>query len=76
MHIDRAFTLRDLLSTVDLCNLLVQKLVTLLADVDDLLTSNTECSDSFQNLLGDRSSALVLGKGIWVVESVIYTSRY
>ena len=69
-------TFQDLLSAIDLGNLLVQKLVTLLADVDDLLASNTEGSNSLENLLGDLSGALVLGKGIWVGKSVIYADKY
>ncbi len=69
-------TFRDLLPTIDLGDFLVQKLVTLLADVYDLLASNTEGSNGLENLLGDLSGALVLGKGIWVGKSVVYTDKH
>ena len=65
-------TLQNLLSTVHLINLLLQNLVSLLTDGDDLLASNTQLGHSFQNLLGDGGGILVLCKGVWVVESIIY----
>ena len=64
-------TLGDLLSSVNLCNLLLEDLVSLLADVYDLLTSNAELGDGLEDLVRDGASILVLGKGIWVGESVI-----
>lgn len=67
-----AGTLCNLLSSVDLGNLFIQKLVTLLADGDDLLSSNTKCRNSLQTLLGDNGSALVLGKSIGIAQGVVY----
>lgn len=64
-------TLLNLLATPDLGNLFLEKLVTLLANVNDLLAGNAEVLDSSQNLLGDLGSSLVLGKGVGVVEGVI-----
>lgn len=67
----KSLTLYDLLSTVDLCDLLLQELVTSLADCDDLLSGSAKSSNGLQDLLGDLSSALVLGEGIRVIESVV-----
>lgn len=64
-------TFGDLLSTPDLANFLFEKLVALLANVDNLLASNTEVLDSGENLLGDLSRRLVLGQGVGVVEGVV-----
>lgn len=64
-------TLCDLLSSVDLSNLLVQQLVALLANGHDLLASNAELGDRIQNLLGDLGGTLVLCEGIGVVQGVI-----
>ena len=76
-NIEREYshTLRNLLSTVYLINLFLQDLVTLLTDSDDLFTSNTQLGYGFQDLLGDSGGILVLCKGVWVVESVIYSWR-
>lgn len=65
-------TLGNLLSSVDLCDLLLEQLVTLLADLYDLLASYTELGDSLQDPVGNGTSILVLGKSIWVVKRVIY----
>ena len=65
-------TLGNLLSSVDLCDLLLKQLITLLADVYDLLASYTELGDSFEDLVGNGSGILVLGKSIRVVKRVIY----
>ena len=64
-------TLGDLLSAVDLCDLLLEELVTLLADVYDLLASNAELGDGLEDLVGDNTGILVLGQGVWVVEGII-----
>lgn len=64
-------TLLNLLSTPDLGNLLLEELVTLLADVNNLLASDAKVLDSSQDLLGDLGSGLVLGQGVRVVEGVI-----
>jgi hypothetical protein len=63
--------LQILLSSVDLGDLLVQELVTLLADGHDLLASNAELGDLIQNLLGDLGGTLVLCEGVGVVQGVI-----
>lgn len=65
-------TFGDLLSAVDLSNLLLNQLVTLLADIDDLCTRHAELRHGSQNLFRDLGSSLVLGESIGVVESVIY----
>lgn len=65
-------TLGDLLSTVDLADLLLNQLVALVADVDNLGASNAELGDLGQDLLRDLSSGLVLGEGVGVVEGVIW----
>ena len=64
-------TLGDLLSAVDLCDLLLEELVTLLTDLYDLLASNAELGDGLKDLVGDNTSILVLGQGVWVVEGII-----
>lgn len=64
-------TLLHLLATPDLGDLLLEELVTLLADVDNLLAGNAEVLDSSQYLLGDLGSSLVLGQSIRVIEGVI-----
>lgn len=71
----RSRTLRYFLSSIDLRNLLVQQLVTLLADGNNLLASYTQRGDGLEHLLGDLSSALVFGKGIGVGKSVVYAPR-
>lgn len=65
-------TLCDLLSSVNLGNLLLEELVSLLADVYDLLTSNAELGDGIEDLVGDNTSILILGKGVWVGEGVVW----
>lgn len=67
-------TLDHLLSSVNLCDLFLEKLVTLLANGHNFLTSHTQGSNILQNLLGDCSSILVFGEGVGVVERVIYQS--
>lgn len=67
----RRHTLGNLLSSVDLCDLLLEKLITLLADLYDLLASYTELGDSLQDPVRNGSGILVLGKSIRVVERVI-----
>lgn len=64
-------TLANLLSSVDLGNLLLQELVTLLADAHDLVTLNAQSSDGLENLLGDLRCRLVLCEGVWVGEGVV-----
>lgn len=64
-------TLGDLLATVDLGELLLDELVTLRADVDNLLAGNDELGDLSKDLLRDLSGGLVLGEGIGVVEGVV-----
>lgn len=68
----RRHTLGNLLSSVDLCDLLLEQLITLLADRYDLLASYTELGDSLENPVRNGSGILVLGKSIWVVKRVIY----
>ena len=63
--------LGDLLAAVDLGKLLLDELVTLLADVNDLLAGGNELGDLSKDLLRDLSSGLVLGEGIGVVEGVV-----
>lgn len=65
-------TLRDLLSSVDLCNLLLQELVALLADAHDLVTLDAQRGDGLKDLLGDLGGSLVLGESIWVGEGVVW----
>lgn len=67
----RRHTLGNLLSSVDLCDLLLEKLITLLADLYDLLASYTELGNSLQDPVRNGSGILVLGKSIGVVERVI-----
>ncbi len=67
----RLLTLGELLSSVHLCDLLLEDLVTLLADVYDLGASNAELGDGLEGLVGDHTSIFVLGQGVWVGESVI-----
>ena len=64
-------TLGNLLSSVDLADLLLEELVTLLADLYDLGIDMAQCGYRFENLLGDLGSSLILGKSIWVGKSVI-----
>lgn len=64
-------TLVDLLSTVDLGELLLDELVTLLADGDNLLARLDELGNRSQDLLRDLSGGLVLGESIGVVEGVV-----
>ena len=68
----RGHTLGNLLSSVDLCDLLIEQLITLLADVYNLLASYAELGDSLEDLVRNRSGILVLGKSIRVVKRVIY----
>lgn len=64
-------TLVDLLSSIDLANLLLDQLITLLADLDNFGARDDQLGDLGENLLGDLGSCLVLGKGIWVSQRVI-----
>ena len=64
-------TLDDLLSAVDLCDLLIEELVTLLTDVYDLCASNAELADGLEDLVGDGTRILILSKGVWVVKGII-----
>lgn len=64
-------TLVNLLAAVDLGNLLLEELVTLLADLDDLGAGDAKLRDLSEDLLGDLASGLVLGQSIRVVEGVI-----
>lgn len=64
-------TFGDLLSAVDLGNLLLNQLVALLADIDDLCTGHAELRHGSQNLFRDLGGSLVLGESIGVVEGVI-----
>ena len=64
-------TLADLLSPVDLGNLLFNESVALLADGDNLLARHTKLRDSSKHLFRDLRSSLVLGEGVGVVESVV-----
>lgn len=64
-------TLRDLLSTPDLANLLLKKLVALLANVDNLLAGNAEILDGSKNFFRDLGRRLVLSQGVGVVEGVV-----
>jgi hypothetical protein len=63
--------LGDLLAAVDLGKLLLDELVTLLADGDNLLAGGNELGDLSKDLLRDLSSGLVLGEGVGVVEGVV-----
>lgn len=65
-------TFGDLLSAVDLGNLLLKQLITLLADIDNLCTRHAELRHGSQNLFRDLGSSLILGESIGVVEGVIY----
>lgn len=65
-------TLDNFLSTVDLGKLLLEQLVTLLADIDNLCAGHAELRHGSQNLFGDLGSGLVLGESIRVVEGVVY----
>lgn len=64
-------TLVNLLAAVDLGNLLLEELVTLLANLDDLSAGDAKLRDLSEDLLGDLASSLVLGQSIRVVEGVI-----
>lgn len=68
-------TLVNLLAAVDLGNLLLEDLVTLLADLDDLGAGDAKLRDLSEDLLGDLTSSLVLGQSIRVVEGVIYKRK-
>lgn len=72
MKICMILTLENLLSTVDLGNLLLQQLVALLADIDNLCARHAELRHSGQDLFGDLGSGLILGESIRVVEGVVY----
>lgn len=66
------FTLGDtLLGAPDLIGLVSEELVTLLANVDDLLAGDAKVLDGSEDLLGDLSGSLVLGQGVGVVERII-----
>lgn len=67
-------TLDNLLSTVDLGNLLLEQLVALLADIDNLCAGHAELRHSGQDLFGDLGRGLVLGESIRVVEGVVYAT--
>jgi hypothetical protein len=69
---ERRHTLGNLLSSVDLCDLLVEQLITLLAHFYDLRASNAELGNGLKDLVGDGTCILVLGESIWVVQGVIY----
>lgn len=64
-------TLVNLLASVDLGDLFLNELVTLLADLDNLGAGDDELGDLGQDLLGNLSGGLVLGQGIGVTQSVI-----
>jgi len=66
------YTLWDLLSTINLLNLLLQKLVALLADCHNLLSSNTQSRDCFQDLLRNLGSIFVFGKSVRIVQGIVY----
>jgi hypothetical protein len=69
---DGLYTLSYLLPSVHLCDLFFEKLVTSLADGDDLFTGSTELDDAHEHLLRNLSRGLILGEGIRVVQRVIY----
>jgi hypothetical protein len=64
-------TLVNLLSSVDLGDLFLDELVSLLADIDNLGSRNDELGNLSKNLLRDLSGGLVFGEGIWVGQRVI-----
>jgi hypothetical protein len=68
----RRHTLGNLLSSVDLCDLLLEQLVALLAYSYDLLASDAELGDGLKDPVGDDACILVLGESIWVVQGIIY----
>lgn len=67
----RTHTLSDLLATVDFGNLLLNKLVALLTDVDDLAARDAELGHLGKHLFRDLGGRLVLGEGVGVVEGVV-----
>lgn len=69
---EAARTLGDLLAPIDLGDLLLDELVTLLADLDDLRAGDNKLGDFGEDLLGDLGRRLVLGQSIRVVEGVVY----
>jgi hypothetical protein len=66
------YTLWDLLATVNLLNLLLQKFVALLADCHNLFSSNTQSRDCLQDLLRNLGSIFVFGKSVGIVQGIIY----
>lgn len=66
-------TLGDLLSSVDLGDLFLDQLITLLADFDNLCAGNNQLGHLSKNLLGNLGRRLVLGQSIGVVEGVVCT---
>jgi hypothetical protein len=70
-----AHTLGYLLASVNLGNLFLEELVTLLTDVDDLLASHAQLGHLGKHLLRYLSSCLILGKSIGVVEGIIYRQK-
>jgi hypothetical protein len=66
------YTLWDLLATINLLNLLLQKLITLLADCHNLLSSNTKSRDCLQDLLRYLGSIFVFGQSVRVVQGIVY----
>jgi hypothetical protein len=70
------YTFWDLLATVNLLNLLLQKLVTLLADCHNLLSSNTKSRDCLQDLLRNLGSIFVFGQSVRVVQGIVYEESY
>ena len=70
-HCSLRLTFGDLLSAVDLGELLLDQLVALLADVDNLGTGHAEVRHGSQDLFGDLGGGLVLGESIGVVEGVV-----
>ena len=67
-------TLVHLLPAVDLGDLLLDQLVTLLTDLDDLGARDTELLHGGEHILGDLRGSLVLGESVGVVEGVVYAS--
>jgi hypothetical protein len=72
MKICMILTLDNLLSTVDFGKLLLEQLVTLLADIDNLGAGHDELRHSGEDLFGDLGRGLILGQSIRVVEGVVY----
>lgn len=61
----------DRFSAVDLGELILNKLVSLLADGDDLLARDTELGYGGKDLLGNTRSHSVLGESVWVRQRVV-----